>query len=189
MEIVLASASPRRQQLLEQIGLSFRVVVTDVQENNQMRIRPEELATLHARDKALAAAAIVSENDIVIGADTIVVLEGRVFGKPVDQEEARSMLASLSGKVHEVISGVAIVKGQQIFTDFNVTEVRMRTLSAEEIKRYVDSGEPMDKAGAYGIQGLGALLVEGINGCYNNVVGLPLTTLTKLMQRVGVTLL
>ncbi|SMC83111.1 Maf family protein [Sporomusa malonica] len=189
MGIILASSSPRRQQLLELIGVDFEVIVSDVEEDNTKDMPPHELALTHARDKAVDTAKRASNSDIIIGADTIVVLDGQVFGKPADRAEAIRMLTALAGREHSVISGVAVVMGQQVFSGFNTTIVRIRPLSPAQIKRYVDSGEPMDKAGAYAIQGQGTLLVESINGCYNNVVGLPLGTLSELLQQVGVDLL
>ncbi|WP_425060618.1 dTTP/UTP pyrophosphatase [Sporomusa carbonis] len=189
MEIILASASPRRQQLLEQIGLKFKIIISDIEEDNSKDMPPQELAVAHARDKAFDARKKAADGDVIIGADTIVVLDGHVFGKPLDRDQAIWMLTALSGREHKVISGVAVVKDHGIFTGFNITTVKIRQLSPAQIERYVDSGEPMDKAGAYAIQGKGALLVESINGCYNNVVGLPLSTLSDLLHEVGVELL
>ncbi len=189
MEIILASSSPRRQQLLELIGLRFKVVVSQIEEDNTKAIPPHELAMAHAYDKALDVSKHAPSNAVVIGADTIVVLDGKVFGKPVDQKDAARMLSALSGREHTVISGVAVAKGCQIFTDFSTTAVKIRKLSPIQVERYIATGEPMDKAGAYAIQGRGTLLVESINGCYNNVVGLPLVTLSELLRQVGVELL
>ncbi|MGL5514981.1 MAG: Maf family protein, partial [Sporomusa sp.] len=116
-------------------------------------------------------------------------LEGQVFGKPADYDDAVRMLTALAGREHTVISGVAVIKGDQVFTGSSATTVNIRPLSLEQIKRYVDSGEPMDKAGAYAIQGRGTLLVDRIDGCYNNVVGLPLGLLSELLRQAGVELL
>jgi len=189
MEVILASSSPRRQQLLHLIGVDFKTVVSHAEEDNTKDIPPRQMAIAHARDKALDVAGLVSCNDIVIGADTIVVLEGQVFGKPTDYDDAVRMLTALAGREHTVISGVAVIKGDQVFTGSSSTAVSIRPLSIEQIKRYVDSGEPMDKAGAYAIQGRGTLLVDRINGCYNNVVGLPLGLLSELLRQAGVELL
>ena len=186
MEIILASASPRRQQLLELIGLDFTIMVSEVEEDNTKAMLPQELAVSHAVDKAVDVSRKVSREAVVIGADTIVVVDGRVFGKPRDSVEAVNMLTVLAGREHIVISGVAVVKGQTLVSDSMVTTVKFRPLSEDQIKRYVASGEPMDKAGAYAIQGKGALLVESITGCYSNVVGLPLVTLSELLAQVGV---
>jgi len=189
MQIILASASPRRQQLLELIDLDFDIMVSEVEEDNAKDILPEELAMAHAIDKAIDVSKRVSGNAIVIGADTIVVVDGKVFGKPKDYNEAVRMLTILAGRDHIVISGVAVVKGGGIVSGFSTTTVTFRPLSQSEIERYVATGEPMDKAGAYAIQGRGALLVKGITGCYTNVVGLPLVKLSELLRQIGVDLL
>lgn len=190
MAILLASASPRRSELLTQIGCDFRIVPSDVIEDNTQRIPPAQLAISHAKAKALASRTEAdADNNIIIGADTIVVLNGEVFGKPQDAADARRMLKSLSGREHEVITGVAVVTGDRVLTDYTSTSVRMAVMCAEEIESYIATGEPMDKAGAYAIQGIGALFVEGIDGCYSNVVGLPLRMLAKLLKQVGVKLL
>lgn len=185
MRLVLASSSPRRQQLLQLIGLSFTVMVSEIEEDNTKDMPPHELAVEHARAKAVDVSKRLPDSAVVIGADTIVVVDGQVFGKPQDPAEAVQMLTSLAGREHVVISGVAVVKGDQLVSGFTRTTVKMRPLTAEQIKGYVATGEPMDKAGAYAIQGRGALLVESINGCYNNVVGLPLVTLSNLLAEVG----
>ncbi|QDR80119.1 Maf family protein [Sporomusa termitida] len=189
MAIVLASSSPRRQQLLALIGLDFEIILSDVEEDNTKDMPPHELTIAHAREKALDAAPRANPGDIIIGADTVVVLGGQVFGKPADAAEAVRMLTALAGREHVVISGVAVVRGHQVFTGFNATTVRIKPLLPAQIERYVSSGEPLDKAGAYAIQGRGTLLVESINGCYNNVVGLPLATLADLLRQAGVELL
>ncbi len=189
MAIILASASPRRMELLSQVGCKFTVQVSDYEENNTMDLPPAEIAVSHARAKALAVAAQFSPDDVIIGADTVVVLKNCIFGKPRDLEEARRMLLELAGQDHQVITGVAVARGSQLFTDFAVTVVHMRSCSAQEIERYLAAGEYCDKAGAYAIQGYGALLIDSINGCYSNVVGLPLTTVAKLLQKAGVNLL
>ncbi|MCX7781066.1 MAG: Maf family protein [Negativicutes bacterium] len=189
MSIILASASPRRQELLKQLGCEFTVLTSDVVEDNARDCPPAELAVSQARAKALDVAARVGADDIVIGADTIVVLHDRVYGKPVDADDARRMLNDLSGREHHVITGVAVVCGAKVWEDFAVTAVSFAPISADEIERYIASGEPMDKAGAYAIQGLGALLVDSICGCYTNVVGLPLYTLSQLLKKAGVRLL
>lgn len=189
MEIILASASPRRQQLLELIGLDFKIVVSDVEEDNTKDLQPQELAIAHAIDKARAVSRKVSKDAVVIGADTIVVVDDKVFGKPQDCQHAINMLTVLAGREHTVITGVAVAKGEKVISGSNTTTVKFRPLSPEQIKRYVDTGEPMDKAGAYAIQGKGALLVESITGCYSNVVGLPLVRLSELLRQMGVCIL
>lgn len=189
MKIILASASPRRQQLLKLIGLDFEIMVSEVEEDNTKDMLPEELAIAQAIDKAVAVSKRVSAGAVVIGADTIVVVDGQVFGKPKDRMEAVQMLTVLAGREHTVISGVAVVQGKKVVSGSSATTVTFRSLSQSQIERYVDTGEPMDKAGAYAIQGRGALLVESISGCYNNVVGLPLGRLAELLQQIGIGLL
>ncbi|MPM63572.1 Septum formation protein Maf [bioreactor metagenome] len=186
MAIILASASPRRRELLAQIGCDFEVVTSDVIEDNAQDIAPEQLALVHAKAKAEAVAMLVNHDDIVIGADTIVVLDGRVYGKPENVEDAKEILSSLSGREHQVITGIAVECRGVILTDYAVTTVKMAILNADDIERYVASGEPMDKAGAYAIQGKGAVFIEGIAGCYSNVVGLPLRKLAIILAKVGV---
>jgi septum formation protein len=190
MSLILASASPRREELLRQVGCAFTVMASEAEEENDRQLPPAALAVDHALAKARDVALRVSPGDAVVGADTIVVLDGQVYGKPRDVAEARRMLAALAGREHQVITGVAVVKDDAAWTDFAVTAVRFRALTPKEIERYLAGGEPLGKAGAYAIQGEGALLVEGITGCYSNVVGLPLVTLDKLLRRaVGVGLL
>lgn len=189
MAIILASASPRRQELLRQVGCDFSVMVSDVIEDNNQDIAPEQLAIVQARDKAVDISSKVSADDVVIGADTIVVLDGQVYGKPIDINDARHILQQLSGKEHQVITGIAVVTSDHAWTDYVVTTVKFAHITAEEIEKYLATGEPMDKAGAYAIQGIGALFVKGIHGCYTNVVGLPLNKLSDVLRKAGVTLL
>lgn len=186
MAIILASASPRRRELLAQIGCDFEVVTSDVIEDNDQDIAPEVIALAHAKAKAESVAGLVDCDDIVIGADTIVVLDGRVYGKPDNVEEAKEMLFSLSGREHQVITGLALAHRGIILTDYAVTTVKMAVLTVDDIQRYVASGEPMDKAGAYAIQGKGAVFIEHIEGCYSNVVGLPLRKLAIILAKAGV---
>ncbi|MEN6566591.1 MAG: Maf family protein [Veillonellales bacterium] len=189
MTIILASASPRRRELLEQVGCEFSIITSDVEEDNTRQMMPAKLAVSHAQAKALAVASTLSRQSVVIGADTIVVFGGKVYGKPADGADARRMLLNLAGKDHQVITGIAVVKGENLWTDFAVTAVRLADLTAKQIEAYVNTGEPMDKAGAYAIQGKGALFVESIQGSYSNVVGLPLKTLADLLKKAGVSLL
>lgn len=183
MALILASASPRREELLRQVGCEFAIVTSEAEEDNEQELPPAALAVDHARAKAAAVAAKAARGDVVIGADTIVVLDGKVYGKPRDDDDARRMLGELAGRGHQVITGVAVARGGEVWTDFAVTEVAFRPLDAATVDWYVATGEPLGKAGAYAIQGAGALLVEGIAGCYANVVGLPLVTLDKLLVR------
>lgn len=187
--IILASASPRREQLLRQAGCEFQVWPSRAEEDNAAALPPDDLVRLHARLKAQAVANEVQPGDIVIGADTIVVLAGKVYGKPEKAAAAEAMLAELSGRTHSVWSGVAVVSQGQWLVDAVETRVTLAKLTAEQIRRYVATGEPLDKAGAYAVQGRGALFVERLEGCYFNVVGLPLRALSRLLSQAGVELL
>ena len=174
--LVLASLSPRQAQLLRQVGLEFEVVPSGIEEQISDDLSPERQTVQFAIDKAKDVASRV-ENRIVVGADTIVYLEGRHLGKPADLIEASNMLRILSGKTHIVYTGIAIVDVPSLsfVSDFESTEVTFRELSYKEIEFYVSHDNPIDKAGAYGIQDRSALFVDKIEGCYNNVVGFPLT--------------
>ena len=187
-EIILASASPRREQLLKQIGVSFRVVPSEADESNTAVLRPDEYVKQCALAKAKAVASRVSPADIVIGADTVVALGEIVFGKPSDATDAARMLQQLSGRTHSVWSGLAVLAPQSQYVTAVETKVTLAELSTHQIERYVASGEPMDKAGAYAIQGLGAVFVKRIDGCYYNVVGLPLQVLSGQLNQLGVLL-
>lgn len=189
MALILASASPRRRELLEQIGLDFVVRPSAVEEDNTLPVPPAELVVLQARAKALDIAGQAKPDDVVIGADTIVVVDGVVYGKPTDAADAQAMLTSLAGRSHQVITGLAVVAGTVVHTRHVVTTVYFADLTPEQIAAYVATGEPLDKAGAYGIQGRGALLVERIDGCYANVVGLPLQVVADVLRQVGVKVL
>jgi septum formation protein len=184
-QLILASASPRRAELLKQIGLQFRVIPSDLPEDFFHPV-PEELVMKLALDKAKQVARNISEG-LVIGADTIVVFERYILGKPSDPEDAIRMLSILNGREHSVFTGLALVEvpGERFTVTFEETKVKFRTLDIEEIRSYAASREPLDKAGAYGIQGKGAVLVEGITGCYYNVVGLPVTKLVIQLQEFG----
>jgi septum formation protein len=188
--IILASNSPRRRELLRQIGVVFASDPADVDE----RILPGEGAEAYAvrvaLDKARVAAGRAGEG-IVIAADTIVVLGGTILGKPADARDAERMLGMLSGRVHRVISGLAVVdaKTGRTRTGSAGTTVWFRDLTPAEIRSYVLTGEPLDKAGAYGIQEKGALLVEKIEGCYFNIVGLPLSLLGEMLREFGISFL
>lgn len=188
--LVLASASPRRADLLAQVGIAHEVTVSHViEEDDRPGADAAEIAEGHARAKALDVAAR-RPGRLVLGADTVVVLDGAVLGKPRDADDARRMLALLSGRAHTVITAVAIARSDEgvaglLALEHVVTQVRFRALSDEEIEAYVAGGEPMDKAGAYGIQGRGALLVREIAGCYFNVVGLPLSRTWEILWELG----
>jgi septum formation protein len=186
-EIVLASASPRRSDLLKQIGIKFKVLPSNVEETFELHLTPEEAVQKLACKKALDIAGKLRDGTLVIGADTVVVKDG-ILGKPKNEAEACKMLSNLSGQWHEVITGVALVDSLSLCSvkTFEKTRVKFRTLTNDIIEAYIKTGEPMDKAGAYGIQGIGAVLVEKIEGCYFNVVGLPLAKLGGLLESFGV---
>ncbi len=186
MDIVLASASPRRQELLTQMGLTYRVHAVDIDEHMDRKLAPGPLVEAISREKAAACAALEGPDALIIAADTVVALDRAVLGKPHSPEEAREMLAALSGRAHQVFTGFTVRRGEQAVTQSECTDVRFRPLSREEIGAYVATGEPMDKAGAYGIQALGALLVEGIKGDYFNVMGLPVCRLGLTLKHFGV---
>ena len=176
--------------LLEQVGCLFQIVPSLVEENNERSdLAPEKLAVFHAQLKAEEVALRSEPGSIVLGADTIVVLDGQILGKPRDRTHACEILMKLAGRTHTVFTGVAVVIDGRTWTDFAATHVTFRQITSDEIIRYVESGEPMDKAGAYAVQGLGALLVERIDGCYTNVVGLPLALASRILSEAGVQLL
>ena len=182
MDIILASQSPRRRELLTQVGLTFRVHVSDVDEATAPGTPPARMVEELSRRKASAVAALEGPEPLIIAADTVVALEGAILGKPHSQEDAFAMLSALSGREHHVYTGVTVIHGGKSITFHENTAVRFRPLSESDIRDYIATGEPMDKAGAYGIQGRGALLVEGISGDYGNVVGLPLFRLGRVLE-------
>ena len=187
MDIILASQSPRRRELLERMGVrDFRVVTPDIDEHMDRELPPEELVRRISLEKALAVQEQEGNTSIIIAADTVVALDGAVLGKPADELEAFKMLSTLSGCRHQVYTGMTVLRGEEKYTVSEETTVTFRELSAEEIDRYIATGEPMDKAGAYGIQGYGALLVSGIQGDYYNVMGLPVCRLGMLLRQLGV---
>lgn len=195
MDIVLASSSPRRKELLEQIGIAPVIIPSEIDETSLIAESPEKLTEALAESKARWVFARLQNDQfpsrgVVLGADTVVVLDGQVLGKPVDAEDAKSTLRYLSGRTHQVITGVCLISIPEgkIDTWHEITHVTFRVLSESEITSYVMTGEPMDKAGAYGIQGKGALLVARIDGCYSNVVGLPLAKLGEKLTEFGVNL-
>ncbi|MBD3878606.1 MAG: septum formation protein Maf [Quinella sp. 1Q5] len=184
--IILASGSPRRHELLRKLCKDFVIEVSDAKEVQQADI-PKSLAVKNAKLKASSVAAN-NPSAIVIGADTIVVLDGEIFGKPDGVEGAEKMLARLSGKRHEVITGLAICADGKIFTAAEVTEVYFGEMTPEEIREYVATGEPLDKSGSYALQGGATKFIEKIHGDWSNVVGLPVYRLRKLAQAAGIVL-
>ncbi|MBQ6466272.1 MAG: septum formation protein Maf [Oscillospiraceae bacterium] len=190
MHIVLASASPRRRELMEMLGApALRIVPAKGEERPPEGVGPEELVKALSAAKAREIAALSEKDDVIIGADTIVWHRGRVYGKPRSREEAIAMLEALSGETHEVYTGVTVIRGEAELCEAERSLVHFRELSRREIEAYVDSGEPMDKAGAYGAQGKAALFVRGIEGDFFNVMGLPLCRLGTMLRKQGVELL
>ena len=188
--IVLASASPRRQELLRRVGIEdFDVRVPEVEETFPEGLTPPEVVSYISREKAEAAAALCTPEEIVITADTMVFLDGQRLGKPRDQADALRMLTALQGRRHTVCTGVTVRQGDRRLTEAESSDVYFRPASREELLAYIRTGEPMDKAGAYGIQGRGALLVERLDGDFFNVMGLPLLRLSRMLERFGVRLL
>lgn len=189
MGIILASTSPRRKELLERMGLDFVVRVAHHDETmNPFNNPAEEVARVSAL-KARAVYPNCLDDDIIISADTIVVCDGLMMGKPHSESEAFSMLRRLSGRDHQVMTGLTILEGECEETTTVTTTLRFRHLSDEEIRAYIATREPMDKAGAYAIQGYAAMFVVGLDGDYYNVMGLPVCTLTLMLRRLGVKLL
>ena len=189
-KIILASASPRRRELMEKLGLQFEVIPGNEEENIDVTIAPHKLAQELSYKKSRAVAD-KNKNALVIAADTFIVFQGKVMGKPLTDSEAYAMLQTLSGKSHKVITGFTILdteSGKSISRSIE-TKVLMKKLTPAEINNYVMSGEPLDKAGAYAIQGRGATIIEKITGDYFNVVGLPLSALAESLREFGIHIL
>jgi septum formation protein len=179
--VILASQSPRRIELLKTVIKNFQVVPSKIEEVCDKDLSPEENAIFLGRKKATWVAKQHPHN-LVIGADTMVVLKNEIIGKPSDAENARQILRQLSGQEHKVITGVAVVHSK-IFSAASISHVRIKALTPNVINSYVESGEPMDKAGAYAIQGEGSFLVESYSGSYSNIIGLPMDLLKDLLQK------
>ena len=184
MRLVLASASPRRADLLTAAGFVFDVRPVDLDETPRPRESPEDYVQRLALEKAKAGLN-ASKDEVVLGADTVVVVDGAILGKPVDDDEARSMLESLSGRDHLVLTGVALVHGNRELVELDLSRVHFLQVSAAEIVWYVASGEPRDKAGAYAIQGLASRFVDRIEGSYANVVGLPVARVYRMLASLA----
>ena len=183
MQLILASASPRRRELLGLYGIPFVIRAADIDETMDPEKAPFDEVGRVSRLKALATPA--GTDDVVVAADTIVVCEGRVLGKPRSEEEAAEMLSLLSGRDHQVMTGCTLRRGDRIETFTEVTDLHFRPLSNAEIDRYIRSGEPMDKAGSYGIQGGAALFCEKLCGDYYNVMGLPVCHLGEVLRKIA----
>ena len=189
-KIVLASGSPRRRELLERIGVTeFTVRVPEVEEHFPEGLTPQQVVSYISREKAEAAAKLCGPGDIVITADTMVFLGQARLGKPRDERHALEMLTALQGRKHTVCTGVSVCQGDRRLTETESTDVFFRSATEAELRRYIATGEPMDKAGAYGVQGRGALLVERLEGDFFNVMGLPVLRLARMLEKFGVSLL
>lgn len=191
MELILASASPRRRELLSRFGLDFTVMAAQADETLLPGLTPQQQVLRLSEIKAAAVRDSLPHRpgQVIISADTIVVLDGEILGKPKDEAQAKAMLSALSGRAHLVLTGVTVLSETEQKQICEETQVFFRTLTASEISAYVRSGEPMDKAGAYGIQGFGSLFVEKIIGDYYNVMGLPLCHLGQLLRQMGISIL
>jgi septum formation protein len=185
VRLVLASGSPRRAALFDQLGLAYEIIAADLDESRRPDERAGDYVERLAREKATAVA---TPGAVVIGADTAVVHEGQILGKPAHPEEARSMLRRLQGQIHEVFTGVAVAWEGEVRSLLDITEVEMLAMTEEEISDYVDTGEPMDKAGAYALQGRGGMFVATISGSPSTVVGLPIHLVPRLLAQSGTTL-
>ena len=179
--LVLASASPRRRDLLNMMGVGFDLRPTSADEKLPESIAPDAAVKMLAERKAAAAAEKAADDELIVAADTMVFLDGKLLGKPRDKDDAFRMLKMLSGRTHEVYSGLAVAADGRVFSKAVGTSVTFRDLSDEEILWYIDTGEPLDKAGAYGVQGRAAVFVRSISGEYHNVVGLPLCDLEMML--------
>jgi len=189
-KIILASSSSRRKQILEQVGLNFIVEVSDYEEKSIPGVSPSEFVETLSLEKANVVAK--NHNDaIIIGADTIVVLDNQILGKPKTKQDAREMLKKLSGNTHSVFTGFTIIDtvNKRTITNHVETKIRFKNLSEEEILAYIETGEPMDKAGAYGVQDRGALFVEHIEGDYSSVMGLPIVKIFEILKELGIDIL
>ena len=192
VRIVLASNSPRRKDLLRQIGVPFEQIASPAAEPDPGELGPDRHVVHSARAKARAVRDLLERKGltksptIVIGADTVVSVDGDMLGKPADENQSREMLLRLSGRVHQVYTGVVVIRpeGGELAASV-VTDVAIKALSPREVETYATSGEPLDKAGAYGIQGMAARFVERVDGCYYNVVGLPLSRLCEMLEEAG----
>ena len=184
-KLILASSSPRRKEILDKYNINFSIVPSHIQENTHIGETPEQITMALAYEKSLDIANRLNDNEILIAADTIVCFNNTILGKPKDYQEAFNMLKLLSNRHHYVVTGIAILKVNTDLKviDYEKTKVVFRQLSDTLIKNYLDTGEYEDKAGAYAIQGKGEVLVKGIEGCYSNVVGLPITKLEMLLKK------
>lgn len=189
-KIILASSSPRRNAILKNLGMKFEVIPSKCDESAP-NIPPEEMVCYIAKKKAMDVKNRCSREDVIIAADTVVSIDNKIIGKPKNMQEAFDTLRNLSGREHKVITGICIMceDSNVCYQSFEVTKVFFKSLSDEEIWDYINTSEPLDKAGSYGIQGFGGLFVEKIDGCYYNVVGLPIKIIYKVFREMGINLL
>ena len=189
MKLILASGSPRRAELLERMGLSFTVQPSNTEEILEPGLTPRQEVISLSRQKSQAVRATLKEEAVVLSADTVVVLDDHILGKPADEEDAVKMLTALSGRSHLVLTGITVSGPKGTVSDCEETEVFFRPMSQEEIRRYVATGDPLDKAGAYGIQGCAAMFVEKLVGDYYNVMGLPVCKTGLMLRKAGIPVL
>jgi len=189
-KLVLASSSPRREELLKRLGLNFTIVPSKINEDKFKSIAPELMVQKLAQKKAEEVAALV-EDTIIIAADTIVVKNKEIIGKPENKNDAKKMLQKLQGEKHTVYSGITVLSTEtnNLLVDVDSTEVYLRSMNKQEINNYINTGEPFDKAGSYAIQGLGGIFVEKINGSYFNVMGLPIHKLAIMLKEFGINII
>ncbi len=187
MQVLLSSGSPRRKELLTLLGIDFQVMVPNISEIQRVGEKPQDFCSRISKQKALEVARGYPES-LVIGADTVVVIDGKILGKPLDNAQARDYLTLLQDKVHEVFTGYTIIFGTRHKTKVVMTRVHFREMTTEEISWYISTGEPIDKAGAYAIQGIGALFIDKIQGSFTNVIGLPLSDLYYDLKEFGIRL-
>ncbi len=185
MRLILASSSPRRAELLRSAGFVFEIIPADINEDMEPGERPDAYVSRLAEAKARAVSARVEPDAVLLAADTTVVVDGRILGKPRDAQDAAEMLAILSGRTHEVLTGLTVVSGREWRHSVDTTRVQFAPLGPDEIRWYVATGEPLDKAGAYAVQGLGARFVVSIEGSHSNVVGLPLERVYQVLKGMG----
>lgn len=186
--LILASESPRRKYLLENVGLKFRIIAPTGEEIYEGNLKPDIFVKRNAKIKAESVINQSNEHEYILSADTVVVVDDLVLGKPVDREDAVNMLNLISGKIHKVITGYAITSWDQeiFFSDAITTLVKIKNLTPEEIEGYINTGEPFDKAGSYGIQGIGSFMIHSISGSYTNVVGLPVARVLNSLKKLNI---
>lgn len=187
MRIILASKSPRRKEILQNLGIEFEIITAETDESSDINDPCLLVSELSKRKgKAVLDLLDSKEDTLIISADTVVTLDNIIFGKPKSKQDAKDMLKKLSARSHKVVSGVTLIYNNQTLTDYEVTEVKFAELNDEVITKYVETNEPMDKAGSYAVQGLASLMIEGINGCYFNVVGFPVHKFANMLLKLGI---